>query len=84
MHTYMGISVELNLSVGSVFFCYPLVLQIKAFLVNNHIQEEDIVAMEVPKYNQTQFNTGLAMFHLRTDEAVAHAVNLKGTYIGDR
>eukprot|EP00752_Nemacystus_decipiens_P002808 g2620.t1 len=57
---------------------------IKAFLVNHDIKEEDILGMEVPKYNETQFNTGMAMFHLRSEEAVAAAIQLKGTYIGDR
>lgn len=52
--------------------------------MNHNIEEEDILAMKVPKYNQTQFNTGIAMFHLRSAEAVASALMLKGTYIGDR
>eukprot|EP00903_Cladosiphon_okamuranus_P019484 g17917.t1 len=57
--------------------------EIKAFMVNK-IGEEDIVNMSVPRYNETQFNTGIAMFHLRSEEAVASAILLKGTYIGDR
>lgn len=40
--------------------------------------------MHVPKYNETQFNTGIAMFHLNTEEAVSLALKLKGSYIGDR
>ncbi|CAN0195523.1 unnamed protein product [Pylaiella littoralis] len=58
--------------------------EIKAFLANHNIDDEDIVAMNVPKYNETQFNTGIAMFHLKTEEAVSLALKLKGTYIGDR
>lgn len=53
-------------------------------MVNHDVAEEDIVEMVVPKHNHTLFNTGMAMFHLRSDEAVASALTLKGTYIGDR
>lgn len=53
-------------------------------MVNHNLDEEDIIEMNVPKYNQTEFNTGTAMFHLRNEEAVSSALTLKGTYIGDR
>ncbi len=52
--------------------------------MNHNIDEDEIVAMEVPKYNQTQFNTGLAMFHMKNEQAVESALALKGTYIGER
>ncbi|CAM9917650.1 unnamed protein product [Scytosiphon promiscuus] len=58
--------------------------EIRALVVNHNVDEDDIVDMKVPKYNETQFNTGLAMFHLKSEEAVQVALQLKGTEIGDR
>lgn len=52
--------------------------------MNHNIDEDEIVEMKVPKHNQTQFNTGLAMFHLKSEEAVQAALRLKGTEIGER
>ncbi|CAB1117071.1 unnamed protein product [Ectocarpus sp. CCAP 1310/34] len=58
--------------------------EIKAFILNHDIAEDEIVAMSVPKFNETQFNTGIAMIHFKSDESVARALELKGTYIGER
>lgn len=59
-------------------------MQIKAFILNHEIGEDEIVAMNVPKFNETQFNTGIAMIHFKSEESVARALELKGTHIGER
>lgn len=61
-----------------------VLVQIKAFILNHEIAEDDIVAMNVPKFNETQFNTGIAMIHFKSEESVARALELKGTHIGER
>ncbi|CBJ25446.1 G-rich sequence factor 1 [Ectocarpus siliculosus] len=58
--------------------------EIKAFILNHEIAEDEIVAINVPKFNETQFNTGIAMIHFKSDESVARALELKGTHIGER
>lgn len=59
-------------------------MQIKAFILNHEIGEDEIVAMNVPKFNETQFNTGIAMIHFKSEESVVRALELKGTHIGER
>lgn len=71
------------IAAGTYNTCPPKI-QIRAFVVNHNIDEDEIVEMKVPKHNNTQFNTGLAMFHLKSEEAVRAALELKGTEIGDR
>ena len=58
--------------------------QIKAFLLQYDISEDEMVQMKVPKHNNTNSNTGIAFLHLKDEEAADKVMALRGSYIGDR